>query len=303
MHIVFDKLDNFYPFNENFSIYLHKISERFIGEIILENMLLNKKGNKYTSIFLKDPLLVNNGNFRNALRKYLPIREPRRNDDSINAVFYSVLSRNQPIILKYPWNLFAINDDYLSKLKRKVSNKAIIERNVEITGNVVIEEGVKILSGARIKGNIYIEKGSFIANNALIRGNAAIGKNCKVAFSSDIKDVIIHDNAGIGPLSFIGDSIVGYDFFCGGLVRFSNYRLDNKNVEVIVKDKKINTNRRFLGCFIGNSCSMGIGSVVLPGRKIGNKVFIGPHIILEKNIASNQKIILKQQKIIRRKNE
>jgi len=111
---------------------------------------------------------------------------------------------------------------------------------------------------------------------------------------------LIQDGSGIGPLSFIGDSIVGYDFFCGGFVRFSNYRLDKQNVEVVIKNKKINTNRRFLGCFVGNNCSMGIGSVVMPGRKIGNNVFIGPNIILEKNIASHQKIILKQQKLIRR---
>ncbi|MBU4376260.1 MAG: hypothetical protein KKD29_02140 [Candidatus Omnitrophica bacterium] len=303
MYIVFDKMHNFEPFNDKFSVYLHKIAGRYLGEIIAESILLHKKGRKHTSIFLKDPILACDKRFNKAISKYMPVTTSRPRGDLVDADIYYTVSEGRPLRFKYPWDILGIKDDYLKKLKRRISNKAKIEKGVEINGNVVIEEGVRILSGARIKGSIYIGKDSFIANNALIRNNTSIGSNCVVAYSSDVKDSLVQDGSGIGPLVFLGDSIIGYESFFGGMARSSNYRLDKKNVEVLVGHKKVDTKRRFLGCFIGNRTSLGIRSIVLPGRKIGNDVIIGPQVIVEKNIESSKKVILKQSLIMESRNE
>jgi len=303
MNIIFDALDNFYPFNDKFSIYLHKIAGRFLGEIIIESMLSNRRGTKYKSIFLKDPALNKSQEFKSVLKRYLTIKDSQPKTAAAYADVYYKSSDTKPLYISYPWDILEIKQDYLAKLKRQISNKAEIEKAVEIDGSVVIEDGVTILNGARVKGNVYIGKKSFIANNALIRNDTSIGRDSIVAYSSDIKDCLMQDRTGIGPLSFFGDSMLGYECFCGGMVRVSNYRLDKKNVKVLIKGKEVDTKKRFLGCFIGNKTSLGIGSIILPGRKLGNNVIIGPNVTVSKNIDSNRKVVLKQSLSIERIDE
>jgi bifunctional UDP-N-acetylglucosamine pyrophosphorylase/glucosamine-1-phosphate N-acetyltransferase len=294
MEIIFDKLDSFFPFNEGHSIYLHKIAGRFLGEIILENMLANKQGNKYKFILLNDHILAENSDFYEAIKKYLAIKNLPSKKGINNPLLYYTKSNKSQISFRYPWDVLAISEDYLGKIKRKISNKAEIEKNVEIDGNVIVEAGVKILNGAKIKGSVFIGRNSFLTNNILIRKFTSIGQDCTIAYSTDIKSCVMQNKTGIGPLSFFGDSLIGNECFCGGIVRCSNYRLDGKNVEVIIRGERVATGRRFLGCFLGNKTSLGIGTIVLPGRTIGNNAIIGPNIVISKNVQSNCRMMLKQ---------
>ena len=63
-----------------------------------------------------------------------------------------------------------------------------------------------------------------------------------------------------------------------------------------VKGKLEDSGRRKLGAIIGHNVKTGINVTIYPGRKIGSNAFIGPGVIVDKNIPSNVLVIAKQEK-------
>ncbi|MBN2398490.1 MAG: hypothetical protein JXI32_08925 [Deltaproteobacteria bacterium] len=200
--------------------------------------------------------------------------------------------------IRYVWDIFPAVTERIARMGPSVHATAIIEDGVEISGNVVIGEGVRILSGARLKGDIYVGAGSFIANNALLRGTVSLGPDSGVAFSTDIKDVIAGGGTGFGPLNFFGNSIVGSNCFFGGVVRVSNFRLDGRNVEVRIGGATVDTGRRQFGCIIGDHVSMGVGCTILPGRMIEANTTFGPSVIVNKNSPGGKRYHVRQELVV-----
>lgn len=192
------------------------------------------------------------------------------------------------------WDLNPIVDSVISGMGANIHPSAHIEAGVEITGNVIIEENSRVLAGSRLKGNIFVGAGSFIGNNALLRGTVSLGQQSRVAYSTDIKDVIAGRATGFGPLNFFGNSWVGSGCFFGGVVRVSNYRLDNCTVTVQIGGKQVDTKMRQFGCIIGDRVSLGVGCIILPGRLIEHDTVCGPHFIIDKNRPGNRKYYVQQ---------
>jgi len=193
-----------------------------------------------------------------------------------------------------PWEILDIAEKLLSSEIPHIHPTARIESGVEIEGNVFIDEGVSIMRGSKLSGNIYVGTNTFIANSTLIRGNTSIGKDSVIAFGADIKNVVAGVSFRVGPLSFIGDSIVQDNCFFGGMVRVSNYRLDGKDVSVKIGDELVSTGRRQFGTITEANCSVGIACIILPGRIIGKNCLIGPQVIVRENIPSNTRVMVEQ---------
>jgi acetyltransferase-like isoleucine patch superfamily enzyme len=54
----------------------------------------------------------------------------------------------------------------------------------------------------------------------------------------------------------------------------SDFRFDEKNIQVLSKERKIDTDCRFLGSCVGHRSYIGAGVVVGPGREMPNDVKI-----------------------------
>jgi NDP-sugar pyrophosphorylase family protein len=195
------------------------------------------------------------------------------------------------------WELNPIVDGIISGMGTNIHPSARIEDGVEITGNVIIEENTHILAGSRLKGNIFVGAGSFIGNNALLRGTVSLGRESRVTFATDVKDVIAGRATGFGPLNFFGNSWLGSHCFFGGVVRVSNYRLNNRTVSIKIGNKLIDTRMRQFGCVIGDRVSLGVGCIILPGRLIERDTVFGPHFIIDKNRPGNRQYYVRQSVI------
>jgi bifunctional UDP-N-acetylglucosamine pyrophosphorylase/glucosamine-1-phosphate N-acetyltransferase len=193
-----------------------------------------------------------------------------------------------------PWEILDIAEKLLSNEIPYIHPTARIESGVEIEGNVFIDEGVSIMRGSKLSGNIYVGTNTFIANSTLIRGNTSIGKDSVIAFGADIKNVVAGGSFRVGPLSFIGDSIVQDNCFFGGMVRVSNYRLDGKDVSVKIGDELVSTGRRQFGTITEANCSVGIACIILPEKKNKKNCLIGPQVIVRENIPSNTRVMVEQ---------
>ncbi len=197
--------------------------------------------------------------------------------------------------LRHSWDLLHAAECIQQDIVPYISERAEIEPDVEIGGNVRIEADAKVLNGARIKGNVYIGPGCMIGNGAMVRGNTSLAAGCVIGFAAEVNNSLLMERCGVGPVAFVADSLVDRDCFFGGTARVSNYRLDGRDVEVMMNGRVKTTGRRQFGAIFGENAKIGIGSVVYPGRKIGANCMIGPNVNVVRNIEPGLRVELDQQ--------
>lgn len=196
-----------------------------------------------------------------------------------------------------PWDLLNLNE-YILKNHLKHEIKGIVEEGATIIPPVEIGEGTVVKSGAYIVGPVKIGKNCKIGPNCFIRPYTSIGNHCHIGNAVEIKNSIIMDHSNAPHLNYVGDSIIGEHTNLGAGTITANLRHDNKTIKVEVKGKLEDSGRRKLGAIIGHNVKVGINVTIYPGRKIGSNSFVGPGVIVDKNIPSNSLIIVKQQKEI-----
>ncbi|MEK7652372.1 MAG: hypothetical protein AAB334_00240 [Patescibacteria group bacterium] len=145
----------------------------------------------------------------------------------------------------------------------------------------------------KIHHTAYIE-GSTIGNNVTIGAGTVIresiiGDNCFIGNGVVIEMSVIGEKSTIlsGHILFcvlysgffsithaISTSIVGKDSFVGLGAVLTDFRLDNKSINVIKDGLKVDTGSTLLGCCLGNNVYLGSGCVVAPGRMIPNDTHI-----------------------------
>ena len=202
--------------------------------------------------------------------------------------------------LKYPWHLFGIKNYIFSTLESKRSESAQISKHSIIEGEVIIEEGVKVLENATIKGPCYIGKNAFVGSNSLVRNGTCIEDDSVVGSFMEVKNSLIMSNSKTHS-GHLEDSIVGENSRIGARFTSSNVRLDRSNIPSIVKGQKIDTGLGSLGVIMGSNTQVGTNVTIMPGVIIGNNVSIGPSTTVMKNIDSDTSYYTDFNEIIEKK--
>jgi len=197
-----------------------------------------------------------------------------------------------------PWDILEANMRILRQIEHEVLGE--VEKGAYVLGPIFVDEDARIRSGAYIEGPAYIGRGSDIGPNCYIRPYTSIGRNVRVGNACEIKNSILMDHVHVGHLSYVGDSIIGEDCNLGAGTITANLRFDNRPVKMEVKGEVMSTGRRKMGVVMGDSVKTGVGSLFMPGVKIGNNSWIGPNIVVYRDIPSNTIVMLEQQ--IQRKN-
>jgi NDP-sugar pyrophosphorylase family protein len=192
--------------------------------------------------------------------------------------------------IKYPWDILSVTEHFLKQGKKSISPKAKIAKTAVIEGDVIIEDGVRVLENAVIKGLCYIGRNSVIGNNALIRDNSHIGEGCVVGYGTEIKRCYIGDNCWFHR-NYFGDSVIGNDCSFGAGTVSANLRLDNGNITVRVGDEDIDTGSNKLGAIVGDGVRTGINVGIMPGVRLGAGCFVGPHVCLTKDLPAGKKAL------------
>lgn len=188
--------------------------------------------------------------------------------------------------LKYSWHALDVMNYYLSKIKSVRNKKISIHKSAVISGNVYIEDGVKILENAKIIGSTYIGKGTIVGQNCLIR-ESMIGDNCVIGYSSEIARSYIGDNSWFHT-NYIGDSIISANVSLGAGTVFANLRLKENSIKSEIGGKLADTGKVKLGGIIGTGVRIGINASVMPGVKIGKNSVVGPCVLLDKDLPDDR---------------
>lgn len=172
----------------------------------------------------------------------------------------------------------------LAQLKPAIHPTAQVSPTATLVGAVRVEEGATVCHGAYIEGPVVIGKHSRVGNNALIRGATVVGSEVCIGFAVEIKNALIGCGVSIGPQCYVADSKVEQGAYLGAQVRTSNHRLDRQTIKVWAEGVLRDTGMEKLGCLIGARASLGIQTIVLPGRIIAPGALFAPRIIIEKNL-------------------
>ena len=172
---------------------------------------------------------------------------------------------------EYPWEVLPKIKDYILEIGPNL-NKEIFE---QIGENIWVAKSAKIAPTASITGPAIIDENAEIRHCAFIRGKAIIGKNVVVGNSTEIKNSILFNNVQVPHYNYVGDSILGYKAHMGAGSITSNVKSDKTNV-VIKSEKRIETNLRKVGAFLGDVVEVGCNSVLNPGTVVGKNTNIYP---------------------------
>jgi bifunctional UDP-N-acetylglucosamine pyrophosphorylase/glucosamine-1-phosphate N-acetyltransferase len=191
-----------------------------------------------------------------------------------------------------PWDLLEANRWALMRMKHRING--FIENGAHLIGQVTVAETARVRSGAYVEGPAYIDEESDVGPNCYIRPYTSIGKRVRVGNACEVKNSIVMDGTHIGHLSYVGDSIVGENCNIAAGTITANYRLDAETVKMVVKDKVVDTGRTKLGVVLGDNVKTGINALFMPGVKVGNDSWIGPNVMVSRDLPPKSVVLLKQ---------
>ena len=175
----------------------------------------------------------------------------------------------------YPWEVLSNINEYIEKFmnnrEMKINKASEIGEFCSINGNYFIDEGTKIHSNVTIQGPVLIGKNVEIQSGALIRPGTIIGDGASVGHSSEVKHAILQNKSKVASLAFVGDSVLGKSARIGSGTILANRRFDQKNINIKIDGKKIDTGLDFFGSIVGDNTRLGANVASLSGA------FIGPY--------------------------
>ncbi|MGB9853605.1 MAG: bifunctional sugar-1-phosphate nucleotidylyltransferase/acetyltransferase [Candidatus Bathyarchaeales archaeon] len=207
-------------------------------------------------------------------------------------VFAAEISKDEWFDIGRPWDLLEANRWMLTRMEHSILGN--VEIGAHIVGPVTVAETARIRSGAYIEGPAFIDEESDIGPNCYIRPHTSIGKKVRIGNACEIKNSIIMNEAHIGHLSYVGDSIIGEKCNLGAGTITANYRLDAGTIKMMVKDKLVDSGRTKLGTVLGDNVKTGINALLMPGVKVGNNCWIGPNVVVYHDVPPDTVIFLKQ---------
>lgn len=126
----------------------------------------------------------------------------------------------------------------------------------------------------------HVGSGTRIWQNVVVLEGARIGCNCNLCANTFVEnDVVVGDNVTLKCGVFLWDGVrVGNDVFIGPNAVFCNDKYPRSGVH----DER----RHLSKTIIGEGASIGAGSVILPGVKIGAYAMVGAGAVVAKDVPS-----------------
>ena len=132
--------------------------------------------------------------------------------------------------VEYPWQALAGISGFILSLGSMLS----AEEYDHPSEDVWIARSAKVAPTASITGPCIIGPETEVRHCAFIRGKALIGAGCVVGNSTELKNVILFDQAKVPHYNYVGDSILGFQAHMGAGSITSNVKSDK--TLVVIRD-------------------------------------------------------------------
>jgi UDP-N-acetylglucosamine diphosphorylase / glucose-1-phosphate thymidylyltransferase / UDP-N-acetylgalactosamine diphosphorylase / glucosamine-1-phosphate N-acetyltransferase / galactosamine-1-phosphate N-acetyltransferase len=253
------------------------LNARVLWNSKLIEKVLYKASRKYKS---GDDLIAANLNLDQSITWIKSKKENIKNHPNVKSG-----GRIDCVIIDHLWDLIELIPEAVKEVQSAIKNKKKYE-NVyfnENLGPVVLGENVQIEPFCYLEGPIFIGENTIIKSNSRI-SNSIIGPHCKIG--GEVSGTIIQGYTNKSHYGYIGDSFIGEWVNLGAGTTNSNLKNNYKSVSMVVNDQLINSNKLFLGSFIGDHTKTSIGTMLNTGTKIGIGCNVLSHSFPSRNISS-----------------
>ena len=185
--------------------------------------------------------------------------------------------------VEYPWQALAGISGFILSLGSTLS----AEEYDHPSEDVWIAKSAKVAPTANITGPCIIGPETEVRHCAFIRGKALIGAGCVVGNSTELKNVILFDQAKVPHYNYVGDSILGFQAHMGAGSITSNVKSDKTLVVIRDGEERFPTGLKKVGAMLGDRAEIGCNTVMNPGTVIGRDSSVYPTSCVRGTVPAN----------------
>ncbi len=185
--------------------------------------------------------------------------------------------------VEYPWQALAGISGFILSLGSTLS----AEEYDHPSEDVWIAKSAKVAPTANITGPCIIGPETEVRHCAFIRGKALIGAGCVVGNSTELKNVILFDQAKVPHYNYVGDSILGFQAHMGAGSITSNVKSDKTLVVIRDGEERFPTGLKKVGAMLGDRAEIGCNTVLNPGTVIGRDSSVYPTSCVRGTVPAN----------------
>ena len=169
-----------------------------------------------------------------------------------------------------PWVIVPLIQAILTRRMNQLSSDFQVKGTVAIHKTAVIEEH------AILKGPLIISQNCFVAAHAYLRGGVYLGNRVSLGPGCEIKSSLVFSNSALAHFNFVGDSLVGsgVNMEAGAVIANCFNERISKEVEVMIKSKRIKTGLEKFGALVGDQSRIGANAVLSPGTVLPGKSIV-----------------------------
>ena len=185
--------------------------------------------------------------------------------------------------VEYPWQALAGISGFILSLGSTLS----AEEYDHPAEDIWIAKSAKVAPTASITGPCIIGPETEVRHCAFIRGKALIGAGCVVGNSTELKNVILFDQAKVPHYNYVGDSILGFQAHMGAGSITSNVKSDKTLVVIRDGEERFPTGLKKVGAMLGDRAEIGCNTVLNPGTVIGRDSSVYPTSCVRGTVPAN----------------
>ena len=185
--------------------------------------------------------------------------------------------------VEYPWQALAGISEFILALGKTLSPKEYDHPAEDIW----IARSAKVAPTASITGPCIVGPETEVRHCAFIRGKALIGAGCVVGNSTELKNVILFDQAKVPHYNYVGDSILGFQAHMGAGSITSNVKSDKTLVVIRDGEERFPTGLKKVGAMLGDRAEIGCNTVLNPGTVIGRDSSVYPTSCVRGTVPAN----------------
>ena len=185
--------------------------------------------------------------------------------------------------VEYPWQALAGISGFILSLGNTLS----AEEYDHPSEDVWIAKSAKVAPTANITGPCIVGPETEVRHCAFIRGKALIGAGCVVGNSTELKNVILFDQAKVPHYNYVGDSILGFQAHMGAGSITSNVKSDKTLVVIRDGEERFPTGLKKVGAMLGDRAEIGCNTVLNPGTVIGRDSSVYPTSCVRGTVPAN----------------
>ncbi|MFZ2587655.1 MAG: DapH/DapD/GlmU-related protein [Alphaproteobacteria bacterium] len=173
--------------------------------------------------------------------------------------------------------------------------KGTVQDGAVLQGDIWIEEGAFVHAGAVLEGPVYVGKNTKVGPHASLRNGVYLGDECVIGHGADIKNTLAVHGAKIQINTFAGDSVLGRGARVGSGAVLSNRKFNQTNIKVDFGNGPIDSQRDFLGAFLGDQSRVGANVTLSPGSIVGAYTWIGSGCVIQGSVPADSLVTVKQE--------